>query len=72
MNTKTAAESMILTEVEICTAVVLPHCVVRNKFSLYFIKYLLSTYYIKIFQSKFVYCNEINILHNVPVPFFFF
>ena len=42
----------------------------ENKFSLYFIKYLLSTYYIKIFQSKFVYCNEIRMLHNVPVTFF--
>jgi len=42
---------------------------VGNKFSLYFIKYLISTYYIKIFQSKFVYCNIIHILHNVPVTF---
>ena len=58
---------MILTEVEICTAVVLPHCI-QSEISFVYIS--LSTFYIKIFQSKFVYCNEIHILHNVPVPFF--
>lgn len=58
---------MILTEVEICTAVVLPHCV-ELEISFHYIS--LSTYCIKIFQSKFVYCNEIRILHSVPVTFF--
>jgi len=43
---------------------------VRNKFSLCFIKYLLSTYYIKIFQSEFVYRNEIHIFTMCQCLFF--
>jgi hypothetical protein len=57
---------MILTEGEIRTVVVLPHCIE----SVSFLYISLSTYYIKMFQSKCVCLNGICILHSVPVTFF--
>jgi len=58
---------MILTEVEICTAVVLPHCI-ESEISFLYVS--LSSYYIKIFQSEFIYRNKIHIFTMCQCLFF--